>query len=250
MSKLAYIYILQDGNDKGTNIYKIGRTIQQNDTRKLDRLCSYTQGTVQYGCFNVLETEIVDIETEIKKRFTEKYKLVRGTEWFQGDVDDMKKDIYKLLLDTAEIPKTNKQTKNINIVPVRNFTVEDTTHVSGEYIVDCITRNGRNGILDVADCIYFNSDHPENWNMKMNDRYSTSVYVYIDDTWRKKNIDRLGKEVMKTVVLFILWKGIAGGIYQKCTEFCEKSEYWIKQGDIMAAHLRKRLIERLDEESK
>lgn len=50
MSELAYIYLLQDGHDKGTNVYKIGRTVQKGgDGRRLKRLQGYTKGTVQYN---------------------------------------------------------------------------------------------------------------------------------------------------------------------------------------------------------
>lgn len=94
MSELAYIYLLQDGNDKGTSFYKIGRTVQQGgDSRKLQRLQSYSKGTVVHNTWNVSTSKVNDIEKKIKETFKEHYRLARGTEWFDGDVKLMKKDI-------------------------------------------------------------------------------------------------------------------------------------------------------------
>lgn len=102
MSDLAYIYLLQDGNDKGTNVYKIGRTVQHGgDGRKLSRLQDYSRGTVPYNTWRVHTPLVNEIEKIIKKAFADKYKLVRGSEWFEGDVKQMKKDI-DMIIDTIE----------------------------------------------------------------------------------------------------------------------------------------------------
>lgn len=94
MSELAYIYLLQDGLYKGTNVYKIGRTVQKGgDGRKLKRLQGYSKGTVPYNTWKVNEDNLNAIEKKIKEAFQESYRLVRGTEWFEGDVKQMKKDI-------------------------------------------------------------------------------------------------------------------------------------------------------------
>ena len=43
----SYIYLIQDGNFINTNIYKIGRTSQQGDTRRLNRFNGYNKQTIQ-----------------------------------------------------------------------------------------------------------------------------------------------------------------------------------------------------------
>lgn len=95
----AYIYLLQDGGDKGSNIFKVGRTVQSQDTRKLARIQTYNKGTVVYNIFHVEHCYLYEVEKEIKKLFRQKYRLARGLEWFEGNVRDMKKDIDKLLDD-------------------------------------------------------------------------------------------------------------------------------------------------------
>ena len=109
MDDVSYVYIVQDGQDKGTNIYKVGRTTETGgDTRKLNRLQTYSHGTIQYYTWNV-EHNVNTIEQKIKEVFNRKYKLVRGREWFEGNILDMKKDI-----DSVIFPET-KHKKRITI---------------------------------------------------------------------------------------------------------------------------------------
>lgn len=94
----AYIYLLQDGADIGTNLFKPGQTVQTTgDTRSLARIKSYSKGTIIYNLFIVPVAKVDEIEVLIKKEFTKKYKLVRGSEWFEGDVRAMKKDIDRII---------------------------------------------------------------------------------------------------------------------------------------------------------
>jgi hypothetical protein len=90
----SYIYLLQDGLDRNTNIFKIGMTEQNSDdSRKLTRLQDYSKGTIVFNTYCVPKCHVRQIETDIKMVFSTKYKLCRGTEWFKGDSHNMKKDI-------------------------------------------------------------------------------------------------------------------------------------------------------------
>jgi hypothetical protein len=96
---LAYIYLLQDGADQNTNIYKIGKTRQQSDSRIINRLRSYSKDTSVHNTFKVPVEHVDTIENTIKRYFKVKYRLVRGFEWFEGDVHDMRDDICDILKD-------------------------------------------------------------------------------------------------------------------------------------------------------
>jgi hypothetical protein len=94
MDITSYIYLIQDGKDIGTNIFKIGKTKQGIDNIiKLKRLHGYSKGTIQYNTWLVSYTILDDLEIKIKTYFKNKYVLVRGYEWFEGNVKEMKKDI-------------------------------------------------------------------------------------------------------------------------------------------------------------
>jgi len=90
----SHIYLIQDGNDIGTDIYKFGKSKQGiNDIIKLKRFKGYSNGTIQHNTWLVSYALVDDIESEIKKHFKNKYLSVRGHEWFEGDVKEMKNDI-------------------------------------------------------------------------------------------------------------------------------------------------------------
>lgn len=110
MSEMAaYIYILQDGDDKGTRVYKIGRTVQNGgDFRKLNRLQSYSYGTMVYNTWNVNVSMVNAIENKIKEEFKQNYHLVRGYEWFEGDLKAMKKTI-QAIIEHMDIEETTVQ---------------------------------------------------------------------------------------------------------------------------------------------
>lgn len=91
--ELAYIYLIQDGNDRGSYVYKIGRTIQQGDSRKIKRLGNYSKGTVVHYTWKVDSEDVNEIESKIKNIFNNKFELKRGTEWFEGNVYEMKIEI-------------------------------------------------------------------------------------------------------------------------------------------------------------
>lgn len=128
---ISYIYLLQDGNDKNTNIYKIGRTTQDgNDTRTLRRLKDYSQGTTVYNIFYVPNHQVCRIESHIKTVFKKKYILFRGTEWFEGNIYDMKKDIDTIIDDFHdELINDDDDVMNLTDVkyedPKQNTTTND-----------------------------------------------------------------------------------------------------------------------------
>lgn len=116
MSDLAYIYLIQDGKDKGSHIYKIGKTIQKGgDSRKINRIQQYSKGTIVINIFNTLTEQIDLIENNIKRLFKNKYNLVRGSEWFEGDLYQMSNDIYHIINENnkeygkREEPQNNLQ---------------------------------------------------------------------------------------------------------------------------------------------
>jgi|LakMenE01Jun11ns_1017448.scaffolds.fasta_scaffold9826155_1 hypothetical protein len=116
MSTQSHIYLIQDGKDIGTSIFKLGKSKQGiNDVIKLKRIKDYSNGTIQHNTWLVSYTLVDDIENEIKKQFKNKYILVRGHEWFEGDVKQMKKDIDYII--------DNYNTENYTLIePVKKIT--------------------------------------------------------------------------------------------------------------------------------
>ena len=115
--QISYIYLIQDGKYRNTNIFKIGRTMQKgNDSRKIQRIQSYSDGTIQYFTWIVNPQYLVEIENRIIFEFRKQFTLFTGFEWFSGDVFKM-----KACIDTI-----------INSKDCYAFNREDTTNYNSE----------------------------------------------------------------------------------------------------------------------
>lgn len=136
MSTQSHIYLIQDGKDIGTSIFKLGKSKQGiNDIIKLKRIKDYSNGTIQHNTWLVLYTLVDDIENEIKTQFRNKYVLVRGYEWFEGDVKQMKKDIDYIIDNyNTENYTLNKQLKNITEPQNVNTWRNNVNYTSYEFI--------------------------------------------------------------------------------------------------------------------
>lgn len=200
----AYIYLIQDGNDIGTNVYKIGKTKQnKNDSRDLCRLRQYSHGTKQHATFSVPYEHVDDIEDIIIREFKSKYKLARGREWFEGNMLEMREDCFRrisqFLKDTpikhiSSIPQgqiqnqQNLQTQNNNVTS--NVVVKypglcdeefdfDREHISIERlntIWDC-TRP-EIGLYKYASAIL---ENPKNRYVKKRDVKANHSFIHVGD---------------------------------------------------------------------
>ena len=131
-NNLGYIYLLQDGEDKGTSVYKIGRTVQKGgDSRKLNRLQGYNKGTIVYNTWIVDELHVNDIEKTIKDTFTKEYRLVRGSEWFEGDVKVMKKQI-DTIIEQVDMANEEHISRRQTALTMRINSIMEKMNVSDE----------------------------------------------------------------------------------------------------------------------
>lgn len=109
-----YIYIVHCEQHKHTNIYKIGRTSQQ----EFRRFNGYPKNSELLLYIHVNDSHA--IELELLTIFKEKYKQITsaGVEYFQGDVHEMVKDIVKIALNNFDSTNTKPVKSDlINIFP-------------------------------------------------------------------------------------------------------------------------------------
>ena len=79
----------------GTKVYKIGCSRDESWTRT----DSYTQNA---RVISILRCDDpFPVESEIKKRFSFLFTLVSGTEWFEGNEDDMLREFHDVYLSTS-----------------------------------------------------------------------------------------------------------------------------------------------------
>lgn len=207
----AYIYLLQDGRDIGTDIYKIGMTIDcRSDTRKLSRLCSYSDGTLIEGVYRVSKNDVVNIERDLIDIFQRKYTLERGREWFRGDPHMMFQDIYgvinKYKYSNVYIERTVAlSTQNRTFVDssplttnMNDFGKEDMSYVTQEFMYENCQKLHGEGILNCIKHIFFNPDHPENQTMRLITQPKlarNNIAVIENGVWVKKP-----KSIIRTVI--------------------------------------------------
>jgi uncharacterized C2H2 Zn-finger protein len=97
---MEYVYIIQEREfvKEGRPLYKIGRTSQ----KPYQRYSSYPKGSIEFMCMSVSNSRIA--EGVIKKLFISKFKqdLTIGDEYFEGDIEKMKKEFSNLFYITNE----------------------------------------------------------------------------------------------------------------------------------------------------
>jgi hypothetical protein len=136
--KQAHIYLIQDGDNIGTDIFKFGKSKQGiNNIIKLKRFKGYSKETIQYNTWLVPYTLVDDIENEIKKYFNNKYMRVRGYEWFKGDVKKMKHDI-DFIIDNYNTDNyiSIENSTNITTIEILNTWRNNIKDVPYEFIHD------------------------------------------------------------------------------------------------------------------
>ena len=97
-----YLYLIQDNQDIGSNVYKIGKTTQSPS----DRFKGYSKGTYPIRISQVDDCHIREIE--LINLFKNKYILFRGREYFNGNLNDMIKEFNNLCDNCNNIIKNNK----------------------------------------------------------------------------------------------------------------------------------------------
>jgi hypothetical protein len=100
------IYLVQPSVLFNTNRYKIGYSARCN----LDRINSYGRNVTVFF-INSCDNPII-YETIIKEEFNKKFKLISGKEYFEGDVNEMKKCIFNIF--TQDISTYSKIIEKYN----------------------------------------------------------------------------------------------------------------------------------------
>jgi hypothetical protein len=103
----GYVYLVIPPELKGTNRVKIGMSKLNNDSR----IKSYGKGTdvvIKFNCFN-----INILENKIINAFKNNFELIKGNEYFKGDIEEMKniflQELTKHQIDNESSIEEHKQ---------------------------------------------------------------------------------------------------------------------------------------------
>jgi transcriptional regulator with AAA-type ATPase domain len=184
MEQHAFIYLLQDGKDKGTDIYKIGMTVQiGTDCRSITRVKTYSQGTILESTFHVSCERVIDIENAIKQYFNKNYVLVRGREWFSGNVQHMRNDINRIIDSSSEYPQDMSNNNSEKRKKIQQSTISQPTNE--DYASKDITQAS----FICKRCHYMPKQKLNLYRHLMRNKQCSTIY---DNTSREELINQLG----------------------------------------------------------
>lgn len=213
--RAAFIYLVQSAEDANTSIYKIGRSSQQGgDGRRISRLHSYPVGTMIEMVIRVRTDHVVEVEDAIKQTFKTKFRLVKGSEWFEGNVIHMRKDILALVDEyedkyiqslatfglTIQIDPLSPQKYKPQTIPrlgVRNFGDENVEYLTPQFFDNIIQNLFSLGLVELIQAIHFNPEHPENQNIWVEKNSMKGIYCIVLDN---ANVQRTEVEVWDMII--------------------------------------------------
>ena len=88
---MTYVYLLQCPYFKN-DVFKIGGSEKNGN----ERLKSYGKGTTVLAMI-VINGDYRELENQIKKSFNDKFTLIHGNEYFQGNKDEIKLEFLKIV---------------------------------------------------------------------------------------------------------------------------------------------------------
>lgn len=91
-SRVGFIYLVSPGSVR-KNVFKVGMTTSSSSTKVPQRVRSYGKQTKVLLLEKVAVGSTRMIEREILSQFQDKFKLVQGNEYFEGDPQEMMKII-------------------------------------------------------------------------------------------------------------------------------------------------------------
>jgi hypothetical protein len=120
------IYLIQPEELLKTNRYKIGCSTKSG----LSRIYAYKKNSRYLYIAECINPSI--LETNIKNAFNNKYTLIAGKEYFEGDEKNIVNDFIKMVSDY------NNETYDTNIVAanIANITINDIPNITSNDILD------------------------------------------------------------------------------------------------------------------
>lgn len=195
-----YIYILQEREhiNANTQIFKIGKTKQEN----VKRIKQYPKGSrliLQLECFDcdIVEKKIIEL---FKNKYIQKTDI--GTEYFEGNIDEMKKDIFNecqqdsssnnTISNNISIPKPIDYNKRYNNI-IKNLNKITSNNIQKKYFDTCLY----NKYIDVGLHMFIN-DYYNNINGYKSEYKNVGSYM---DSLYKINIMNICQDEIKYNIL-------------------------------------------------
>lgn len=169
MNQEGTVYFIQPTELINTNKYKIGMS-KKND---LCRLKTYHKGT-RFICVMSCKCPVI-VETILKKIFQTKYKLIAGTEYFEGIEEEMLDDFLKIIKKNKN---NNLKDKEIKIEINKEENIEINKEENNEINIDDNEINKKTKSCTICNKNYKNYNSLWNHNKKFHQKPDIVIRKY------------------------------------------------------------------------
>jgi len=109
-------------------------------------------------------------------------------------IEELKEIVEKLLVETkgnTNISNSNNNSHNTtnNIININNYGDEDTKYITSDYILKLLKNRPAKTIPELIKYTHFNTDHPENQNIKITNKKEPYIKVRKNNKWELQDKD-------------------------------------------------------------
>jgi hypothetical protein len=133
-------------------------------------------------------TTIIQKNKQIKimeTKINELIKKIYDFESIQSNINSNNNNTTNNIINNTQ-HNTQHNTQNNNNVKINNYGEEDISYITKETYKNLLI-DPRNSISKLIDATHFNSDHPENSNIRIPNKKQPFIELYIDNTWKVCN---------------------------------------------------------------
>ena len=123
-----------------------------------------------------------------KKKENENEKDKRIEELIKNQ-REMKEIVEKLLLEKGNTITNNTNNITNNIININNYGDEDTKYITSDYILKLLKNKPAKVIPELIKYTHFNTEHPENQNIKITNKKDSYIKVRKNDKWELQDKD-------------------------------------------------------------
>jgi len=136
---------------------------------------------------------------------------------------EMKEMVEKLLLEKCNTITNNTNNSNNttnNIININNYGDEDTKYITSDYILKLLKNKPAKVIPELIKYTHFNTEHPENQNIKITNKKDSYIKVRKNDKWELQNKDETINDLIDRQQIHLMDEDIE----KKIETVCNSSE--------------------------
>ena len=183
-------------------------------------VCSYCGNSYSKNCNMRRHEKKCKIKIEKEKKDHEKDNEIKELIKNQKEMKEM---VEKLLLEKCNtITNNSNNTNNItnNIININNYGDEDTKYITSDYILKLLKNKPAKVITELIKYTHFNTEHPENQNIKITNKKDSYIKVRKNDKWELQNKDETINDLIDRQQIHLMDEDLE----KKIKNVCNSSE--------------------------